>query len=271
MRTRRGWCIGLLLIGGMLAVLYVARQTVLPALAHWLDVGVQPQRGEYDCVMVLGGDDNVRPFVGAALYKAGLARRVLLARVESHPDANPEFAPPRHDVSRQILLLRGVPEHDIQVAGEPCQSTLDEAQVLAQVLDASPELRVLVVTSDYHTRRARWVFDRVLADRAGQAAFVSAPTEQVPLDRWWHSEAGFRAITSEYVKLLLYGLRYGYLGYWIAGFTAGAIGVYLVWRRRRRRGRYADGSDCAGKLGCASGVSACGAIGNRLSAKQGRL
>lgn len=235
MRTRRTLCLGLLLLGAVLAVLYLARQQVLPAMAHWLDVGELPRSTGYDYVMVLGGDDNVRPFVGAALYKTGFAERVLLTNVGRHPNADPQFEPPRQDVCRQILMLRGVPKGDIQVAGEPCESTIDEAYVLSGVLDASPEARVLVVTSYCHTRRARWVFEQVLGARAACLTFVSAPVEQAPPDRWWHSEAGFLVITSEYVKLLLYGLRYGCLGYWLVGLAACTIGAILVWRRHRRR------------------------------------
>jgi uncharacterized SAM-binding protein YcdF (DUF218 family) len=192
--------------------------------------------------MVLGGDDNVRPFAGAALYKAGFARRVLLANVENPPGADPQFAPPRHDVSRDILLLRGVPPRDIRIADKPCESTFDEAQVLAQEFDASPDARALVVTSGFHTRRARWVFRQVLGDGAARVTFVSAPVEQVPPDRWWRSEIGFLAIASEYVKLLLYGLRYGYAGWWLAGFTVAAIGALLAWRRARSR----PSATCAG-------------------------
>jgi uncharacterized SAM-binding protein YcdF (DUF218 family) len=242
----------------LLALLYLARQAWLPALARWLDVGEEPQLGEYDCAMVLSGEDNVRPFAGAALYKTGFVRHVLLANIAPQPGADPVFSPPGHDVSRRILLLRGVSASDIQVTGEPCESTFDEAQVLAGVLDESPGLRVLVVTSDCHTRRARWIFHRVLGARAAQTTFVSVPVESVPPDRWWRSEVGFLVITSEYVKLLLYGFRYGNLGYWTAGSIVGLLGAYLAVRYIRGWGRRTESSGCMGNTVGASSAPTCG-------------
>ena len=64
----------------LLAALWLARVALLPRLAQWLDVGGQPVRADY--VMILGGGAATRPFVAAALVRAGLAHKVLLAHVK---------------------------------------------------------------------------------------------------------------------------------------------------------------------------------------------
>jgi len=232
MRRWRRWIVGLLIAASVVGGLYAARGRILPAAACWLDVGQPPQAAEY--VMVLGGEYNTRPFVGAALWKAGLARQVLLARVIEDPDVEDGIVPPHHEVERRVLVRRGVPEDRIVFLGEQANSTFDEARLLADFLAIWPESRVNVVTSDYHTRRTRWVFARVLGERVQQVAFVSAPTEDFPADGWWQTDKGFRAVMGEYVKLVLYGLRYGWLGYEIAGVLAAAV-VLMAWRRRRQR------------------------------------
>ncbi len=216
------------LVGG----LYAARGQILPCAAHWLDVGQPPQAAEY--VMVLGGEYNTRPFVGAALWKAGLARQVLMARVIEDPDIEDGIAPPHHEVECRVLRLRGVPDDCIVLLGERADSTFDEATLLSDFLASRPESRVTVVTSDYHTRRSHWIFTRVLGDRAQQVAFVSAPTEDFYADTWWETDKGFRAVMGEYVKLVLYGLRYGWLGYEMAGVLVAAV-LLVIWRRSRRR------------------------------------
>jgi uncharacterized SAM-binding protein YcdF (DUF218 family) len=88
-----------------------------------------------------------------------------------------------------------------------------------------------VVTNDYHTRRSRWVFARVLADRARQVSLVSAPTDEFPMDHWWRSQAGFVSITTEYLKLAFYAASYGCLGCWLA--ACGVLALVAGWIRRR--------------------------------------
>jgi uncharacterized SAM-binding protein YcdF (DUF218 family) len=237
MISRRRWLIALLLAGTVLPGLYLTRGRILPALAAWLDTGIDPQHADedYDYILVLGGEADVRPFFGAALYKAGLARKVLLTEVKAHADVECSFAPPLHEVDRQVLLEQGVPPEAIQIIGGQCESTMDEARALAEVLEAAPETRVLAVTSDYHTRRSRWTFRQVLGARAEQVSFFSAPTRRIPLDSWWQHEEGFLAITGEYLKLALYGLRYGRLMHWGVGIVMGSAGGILLWRRCRAR------------------------------------
>lgn len=55
-----------------------ARGYLLPTLARWLDVGVAPQPADY--LFVLPGGEDTRPFVAAALVKAGYARGPASAR-----------------------------------------------------------------------------------------------------------------------------------------------------------------------------------------------
>jgi len=112
---------------------------------------------------------------------------------------------------------------------------------LAVFLQKHPSAPVLVVTNDCHTRRSRWVFTRVLGDRARQVSFVSAPSDEFPMDRWWQSPVGLLSIATEYPKLVFYAAIYGYFGYWL-----GACGALLLVARwiRRRESRKADRNVC---------------------------
>ena len=90
--SRRRWCFLVLAVAAAVLVgVYMSRGYLLPPMAYWLDVGGPPRRADY--VMVLPGDANVRPFVAAALVKAGLAGRVLVPKTESAPEVDDGIYP----------------------------------------------------------------------------------------------------------------------------------------------------------------------------------
>jgi uncharacterized SAM-binding protein YcdF (DUF218 family) len=218
---------GLLLGAAVLALLWATHPRPLVAMARWLDVGELPRPAEY--VMVLNGGENTRPFVAAVLLNAGLARHVLVAKVAPPPETIGRVLPPSQEISRQVLLHRGVADHDIIILPAAAATTYDEAVALAAFLEDRPNTRVLIVTNDCHTRRSRWAFARALGDRMAQVSLVSAPSDDVAADCWWRDERGFVTIVTEYLKLAFYALRYGYAGYWLA--ACGCLTLLIGWVR----------------------------------------
>jgi len=235
MSRRRRLSVGLLLVAVVLALLWAGRAPLLRAAARWLDVGGPPRRADY--IMVLNGDESTRPFAAAALAKAHWARRVLIAEVVPTPAVIEGICPAYHDINRQVLLKRGVPAARIVILPGRAATTYDEAKALAAFLQDRPHARVLVVTSDYHTRRSRWAFARALGEWAGQVSFVSAPSDQFNMDRWWQDQWGLVAIASEYLKLAFYAACYGYLMHWLGACLGLAMVIRLVRRRESSRQR----------------------------------
>jgi uncharacterized SAM-binding protein YcdF (DUF218 family) len=219
------------------ALLWTASPCILREAAGWLDVGRRPAPADY--VMMLNGGEETRPFAAAALLKARFARRALVAEVVPSPAVAEDLVPPSHEINCEVLRRCGVPPADIVILPGQADSTYDEALALAAFLRDRPDARVLVVTNDYHTRRSRWIFARVLADRAGQATFVAAPSDEVPKDGWWRSPLGLAAIGAEYLKLAFYAARYGHLAEWLA--ACGALAL-VAWQVRRRERVSANGS-----------------------------
>jgi uncharacterized SAM-binding protein YcdF (DUF218 family) len=189
----------------LFVILVVARRPLLRCAGEYLDVSSAPQRVDY--VMVLGGDSETRPFVAAALVKAGLAQTVLVPRVKPNPEEQ-RSAPTEESIIQAVLRARGVSEEAICLLARPVTSTKDEALALADFLDDHPDCSVAVVTSHYHTRRARWIFNKKVGDRAKQLLFVGAPADGHDASNWWQSEAGFQAYMNELVKLVYYRLNF---------------------------------------------------------------
>lgn len=182
--------------------------------------------------MVLVGDERTRPFVAAELVKEGWARSVIIAASAASPQSVDGVLPLSSEIVRKILISRGVPPERIVFLPVDAATTHDEAWALTDFLEDRPNARVLVVTSDYHSRRSRWIFLRTLAGRTDDVAFVSAPTDYFDFDSWWRDQWGTRAVASEYLKLAFYLMRYGHLLHWAAACLL--LAVVAAWIRRRQ-------------------------------------
>lgn len=86
------------------------------------------------------------------------------------------------------------------------ESTQGEARALARYLRKHPLRSVLVVTSDYHTRRARWTLRRELTDQRVELRMAGAPAS-FSARHWWRSEEGLMLTLEEYLKFVHTWLR----------------------------------------------------------------
>jgi uncharacterized SAM-binding protein YcdF (DUF218 family) len=183
--------------------------------ARWLAAGAgQGQSSRADAIVVLAGSSTYveRARRAAALYAEGRAPRVVLTNDNlkggwsEAEQRNPLF------VERAAAELRrgGVPDERIEIIHQPVTSTYEEA---ARVGEYAAERRwrsLVVVTSAYHARRARWTFRRALGP-GGVAVTLEgvAPGEQSPpAATWWLSRLGWRMVAGEYLKLIYYRLAY---------------------------------------------------------------
>lgn len=206
-RSPRRWRQLLLLaLAVALLVLYVSRNRVLVATARFLNVS-EPVTGT-DYVMVLGGEMQTRPFVAAALLNAGLARKAIVAKIKRSGDDRDDIIPAEQDIIRSVLVHEGVPPDAILTLNKECATTFDEAAALGEFLQSEPNRSVTVVTSTYHTRRARLIFRKVLGKRSANLRFLAAGTDGFNETNWWHFDSGLRFYVNEYLKLAFYLVRY---------------------------------------------------------------
>ncbi len=226
-RTWRKWLVAIITIVLLLGVGWWWRHWLFPPVAAWLDVASEPVRAEY--VFVLPGDEETRPFVAAALVRKGWAHHVLVPQVYVDP-ADEQITAPAHEVIAKVLQLRGVPEERITILQAASTSTFEDVAALDRFLQSHSQARVLVVTSNFHTRRTAWVLSRALGPRFQQVHLVGTPYERLVPEQWWTSCWGFQAVTSEYLKLLYYALRYGSLRWWLLAM----LGLVLIVCAARR-------------------------------------
>ena len=211
-----------------LIVLVVFHRQLLPFACRWLDVGEAPQKST--AIFVLMGENDIRPFVAAALVNTGYAEEVLFAKYT--PQGLTKQERPSHEVYRHIMLKRGVPADRIRILDAEITNTFTETDALLGYMQERPDATVTVVTSHYHTRRTRWSLRHQLGDHFERLRFVSAPFDDFEADDWWLHMRGFDYVMIEYIKLLGYWLLFGYGLWWLTGGFALMIAAWFFRRRK---------------------------------------
>jgi uncharacterized SAM-binding protein YcdF (DUF218 family) len=170
------------------------------------DNGPQPA----DLIFVLNGEIETRPFHAVDLFKQGLAPQILIARVEDSPPIEMGLWPNETDVAIKVMRELNVPTSHITVLTPPggVSSTYEEAVSLRQYVEKHNIQRIILTTSAFHTRRARWIFRKVLADSGVDFTVSAAPHLAFDKTNWWTIEEGLVYFMNEYIKLLYYLIVY---------------------------------------------------------------
>jgi len=75
-------------------------------------------------------------------------------------------------------------------------NTREEAEALSALIESRGWKRILVVTSDYHARRARFIFERVLPSNVAVRVSGAHDSEFDP-SRWWETRKGQKIFMNE--------------------------------------------------------------------------
>jgi uncharacterized SAM-binding protein YcdF (DUF218 family) len=159
----------------------------------WLIIRDTPVRA--DVIHVLGGDsvDFHRARHGVDLYKAGVADTLVFSSVgmdlQNVLKASERFGLP---LAHRLAL-------------DSCQSTWDEAMAVKNL--NRPWKSIILITDQYHTRRAVHTFQNVLP----HIKIYSSPAfnSTYSTERWWKTESGLVAVFTESLKIPYYWVKYG--------------------------------------------------------------
>lgn len=147
-----------------------------------------------DTIIILGGGDQGRVQQAARLYESGYADNVIITPVEE-----------RYTSEELITILRhyGFAEKDIAVE-EESTSTYSNAQKTIEIMDNNNLDSVLVVTSDYHIKRAKIAFNRL---NDGSKEFHYIPATNLAGEKWYEREDAYKHWFNEFIKI--WGYRLG--------------------------------------------------------------
>jgi uncharacterized SAM-binding protein YcdF (DUF218 family) len=192
----------------LVIMVLMARSQILTGIADHLIINDKLQPA--DAIFLLNSEFNTRPFRAAELYKQGLAPVIVIAQAEAPPVVGLGLVPNDTDISVGVLKKLGVPPGKIIVLPIPggVTSTFDEAVAFRQYTEVKQMERVIVVTSAFHTRRAKWILDKTLAGLPVKLEMAAVPYAGFDQTNWWKNENGFFTLINEYIKLGFYYFKY---------------------------------------------------------------
>lgn len=163
---------------------------LLARLASWLERPDPLPRPE--AILVLDGAEYGHRMAAALhLFHQGVAPRLMVSRGSRYEDEH-------HEVDSML----GVEKESIDWVLHEGYSTRHEALAVREALLQRRCRSVLIVTSSYHTRRARLLFQSILGSRGVRIGTYPVRVSWADPVNWWTSQAGRASILTEYVKLL---------------------------------------------------------------------
>lgn len=188
----------------LLGVVYLARRPLLRMAGGFWIVDEAPQAS--DAIVILGDDTYLgeRAALAADLYHAGWAPRIIASGRYLRSYASIA------ELMEHDLKERGVPAGAIVRFAHRGENTRLEALAIGGLLQERGWKRVLVVTSNYHTRRARYICERGFP-RSTLLRVIAAPDSEYPPDSWWESRNGLKHFFLESVGFVvaMWEMRHG--------------------------------------------------------------
>ena len=187
-RARR-WLFVLAVV--IIAVLF--RSQLLAALGGYLVRTDAPQKA--DAALVLAGDGwGNRILTAAQLVRDGYVPKVLV----SGPDGT--YGLHESDLAIPFAVKHGYPESYFVHVDHEARSTQAEAAAVMPEIRREGIRRMLLVTSNFHTRRAGWIFRELAPDVT--IVVVGAPDQYYTPDGWWHNREGQKTFVTEWEKTI---------------------------------------------------------------------
>lgn len=209
-RSRTFLYLGLGLMG-FIVLAYLAHPIILRSVGEYLVLEDTLQTAE--AIVVLNGSAPLRVLEAARLYKDGWAPKIILSQSLRRGDFYAFEAlgikiVQEHEYDREALLRSGVPDHDIMIIEEEAANTLAELRAVLRILQPPEDATLIVVTSNYHTRRTAAIWN-YLTD--GQVKGLVRWTRNDPSfdpATWWKDRQSIKHLVNEYMGLINYWLGF---------------------------------------------------------------
>jgi len=193
--------------GALISLIILAAVVVLCAILYWARHPIMRFAGESWVVdaptahadaLLLLGDDNFyadRATHAAELIRHGVAPVVVASGRRLRPSAGVV------ELEEHDLIERGVPKDKIIRFPHDADSTKEEAVALARFCADRHFRSVIVVTSNYHARRARYIFDKVFPATIG-VSVAGAHDGDFDPENWWEKRKSQGLFLHEIVGMM---------------------------------------------------------------------
>jgi len=190
LRSRKAPLLILFLVS-LILIAGITHRLWMVALGKYLIAADPPARADY--AVVLAGDFyGRRVLAGGELVRQGFAGKALVS--------GPRwcYGQAECDLAVNFAVNHGYPAEYFVKFPDDATSTRDEAHTILPELRRLGAHSFLLVTSDYHTRRAGRLFRSAAGDL--QMRVIAVPDENYHADSWWLNREGQKTFFLEWSK-----------------------------------------------------------------------
>ena len=184
--------------------------TILRTMGRLIVVDENPPRSDAVVILNTGVEYYPRLIQAADLYRQELAQNVVIngnRKTDTLRDLERKGFKkccPWYANSVSILTMLGVPEDKIiRISIEDAYDTVGEADAVGRELIKRKLTTVIITTSKYHTRRAKFIWQKRHENRL-TIFMVSAKIDPYDPNNWWKSGRQIRWVLAEYGAWLYY-------------------------------------------------------------------
>lgn len=147
--------------------------------------------------LILDGQDRdcERTDEAVRLYRLGKINTILLSTHRIYKNRySSEFLIP-------LMVSQGIPRAHIQAINHDAYSTIEEALAIRPYLRNLNADTILIITSNYHTTRSKWIFNQLYH---GDPLFLVQPANftQFKANIWWKDRESIKCLLFEYLKFI---------------------------------------------------------------------
>ena len=202
LRSRRGGALGVLV-----GVMVIGAAGALAFMNAGRFLVAQDAFEHADMAVVLSGKPIERSLAARDLFRQGKIDRILI--IPEPPRAvdtelvslglvnagEPQW-------SERILAASGVPQDRFSFMISAANGTLEEAELVRKFAAGRPPFALVLITSPASSRRARFIFRRVLDPKQVTVYSYPASSDAFDAQRWWADPRSMLAVVTEYEKML---------------------------------------------------------------------
>jgi uncharacterized SAM-binding protein YcdF (DUF218 family) len=187
--------VSLLFLILLCAAVYLARHPIMRFAAESWIVNDAPANA--DAIVVMS-DDNFyadRSTHAAELFRQGVAPVVVASGRRLRPSAGIS------ELMQHDLIERGVPKDKIVLFPNDANGTIEQVAQIEQFAASRGWKKLLLVTSNFNTRRTRYVAQR-LASGGLTVSVASAHDGDFDPEKWWEKNSSIKAFLGEIAGML---------------------------------------------------------------------
>lgn len=190
----------------LVILVFLVRNPILQSIGGFLIVEDEVENMAY--AFVLSGQALERGSKAAQLLSSGVVEKVVCTGANQPPDLAVYESDLLESDLTQMQILKNFSDSSRVLLLQVGTSTFEEAAAILVFCQENNINEALIITSKFHTRRAKSIFKKQFKNQNINIYFSGADSMMYNESEWWKSEYGLIALNNEYVKLFYYFFKY---------------------------------------------------------------